>query len=45
MKEMIHLMRSYPGDNADKDTLLTLLSYMVARIEHLEEQIKEKQND
>jgi hypothetical protein len=42
---MIRLLRSYPGDNADKDTLLTLLSYMVARIEYLEEALKEKQND
>lgn len=38
---MIHLLRSYPGESVDKDTLLTLLAYMVARIEYLEEQIKE----
>ncbi len=46
MKEMIYqLQRSYPRETIDKDTLLTLLSYMVECIERLEEQIKEKQND
>jgi len=40
MKRMINLLHSYSGDNIDKDTLLTLLAYMVARIEYLEERLK-----